>query len=222
MAKSCQDANETTCIDSRPAPPWFAAYTATHHEKRVHEQLRERNVESFLPLYRTRRSWKKRRPEIVDLPLFPNYVFIRISRLERTVVLSTPGVFSIIGSGPNAWELPEREIEALRQGVALRRVQPHEYLVVGERARVRSGIFEGLEGVIVRKKNNLHIVLTLDQIMRSVAIEVNAEELEPLSQPRQVGYEAISYFHGERDRRLGIVPASVHQSLIPRVANENI
>ena len=215
MPESCQDANATERNDSRPAPRWFAAYTATHHEKRVHEQLSERNVESFLPLFSTRRSWKKRTPEIVDLPLFPNYVFVRISRPERTAVLSTPGVFSIVGSGPNSWELPEREIEALRQGVALRRVQPHEYLVVGERARVSSGIFEGLEGVIVRKKNNLHIVLTLDQIMRSVAIEVSAEELELLSHPHHAVYETIYHSPGDRDRYPRIDPPHRHQSLKP-------
>ena len=196
MSESCQDTNTTECIDARAARRWFAAYTATHHEKRVHEQLCERNVESFLPSYRTRRIWKKRTPEVVDLPLFPNYVFIHILRSERTAVLSTPGIFSIIGAGPNAWELPEREIEAIRQGVALHRVQPHEYLAVGERARVISGIFEGLEGVIVRKKNDLHIVLTLDQIMRSVAIEVSAEELELVSHRHPAVYETISRYSG--------------------------
>jgi transcription antitermination factor NusG len=192
MPECCHSTSATECHDSRPAPRWFAAYTATHHEKRVHEQLSERNVECFLPTYRTRRSWKKRTPEIVDLPLFPNYIFVCISRPQRLAVLSTPGVFSIVGSGPNVWELPEWEIDALRNAVALHRVKPHEYLVVGERARICSGIFEGLEGVIVRKKNNLHIVLTLDQIMRSVAIEVSAEELESLSQRRHGVYETIS------------------------------
>ena len=181
MPGICQAAIKVESDNSLLGEKWFALYTATHHEKRVHEQLSDRNVESFLPLYSARRSWKKRTPEIVDLPLFPNYVFVHISRRERTAVLSTQGVYSIVGAGPNAWELPEREIGALRNAVALRRVQPHEYLVVGERARVCSGIFKGLEGVIVLKKNNLHIVLTLDQIMQSVAIEVSAEELEPLS-----------------------------------------
>lgn len=122
----------------------------------------------------------------------------------------------MVGSGSNAWELPEREIEALRQGVALRRVQPHEYLVVGERARVRSGIFEGLEGVIVRKKNDLHIVLTLDQIMRSVAIEVSAEELELVSHPHGTADKVIRQLSGERDWRRSIEPSLAYEALRPR------
>jgi Transcription antiterminator len=159
---------------------WFAVYTTTHHEKHVHTQLAERNVESFLPLYKTRREWKKRAVVTVELPLFPNYVFVQITRNQRASVLGTPGVISIVGSGATSWELPAGEIEALKNGVVHRKVEPHEYLVVGERARVKFGILAGLEGIIVRKKDNLQIVLTLDQIMRSVAIEVSADELEPI------------------------------------------
>ena len=108
-------------------------------------------------------------------------IFVRIERGQRTAVLGTPGVFSLVGSAREAWELPEREVEALRSAILLRKLEPHPYLVIGERARVRSGMLAGLEGVIVRRKNNLHIVISLDQIMRSVAIEVEADELEPLS-----------------------------------------
>jgi transcription antitermination factor NusG len=159
---------------------WFAAYTASHHEKRVSEQLTLRNVDSFLPQYKTRRQWKKKPPIILDLPLFPNYVFVRTSREELRIVLQTPGVYSIVGSGQKVWELPGQEIEALKLGLEERRIEPHPYLVVGERATVISGVLAGLEGVILRKKSSLQIVLSLDQLMQSVVIEVDASELAPL------------------------------------------
>lgn len=164
-----------------PTAKWFAIYTATHHEKRVQEQFLERGIESFLPMYTAHRHWKKRTPITLQLPLFPNYVFVRIAQGKRSTVLSTPGVFSIIGSARNGWELPELEIQALQRGVCCRNVEPHTYLAVGDRARVKSGVLAGLEGVVIRKKNNLQIILTLDQIMRSVAIEVHADELEAIS-----------------------------------------
>lgn len=160
---------------------WHALYTATHHEKYVKEHLTSRGIECFCPLYRAPRQWKKSKRVVLELPLFPNYVFIRISREQRGTVLGAPGVFSIVGSSQEAWELPDREIEALRSGIHQRNVQPHSYLTVGERARVISGSLAGLEGVIVRDKQNFRIVLTLDQIMRSVCIEVDASELEPIS-----------------------------------------
>ncbi len=181
MREDREDAIASSPGDPAPAAKWFAAYTATHHEKHVHQQLTDRHVESFLPLYSTRRQWKKRNPENVELPLFPNYIFVRIARRERAAVLGTPGVFSIVGSQQMAWELPEREIEALRSGLHERKIEPHRYFVIGERARVKSGVLAGLEGVVVRKKNNLQIVLTLEQIMKSVAIEVDARELESVS-----------------------------------------
>lgn len=160
---------------------WVALYTASRHEKQVQRQLEDKNTDAFLPLYNTRREWKKRKAVDIDLPLFPNYVFARIAPGQRAAVLGTPGVFSIVGSSREAWELPERDIEALRSIASMRNSEPHPYLVVGERARVRSGPLAGLEGVIVHKKKNLQIVMSLDQIMRSVAIEVEADELEPLS-----------------------------------------
>jgi transcription antitermination factor NusG len=160
---------------------WVALYTASRHEKQVHRQLADKNTDAFLPLYSARREWKKRKSVDIDLPLFPNYVFARIAREQRAGVLGTPGVFSIVGSSREAWELPEREVEALRSAASQRKLEPHPYLVVGERARVRSGPLAGLEGVIIRKKKNLQIVMSLDQIMRSVAIEVEAHEVEPLS-----------------------------------------
>lgn len=161
-------------------PKWYALYTATHHEKHVLGHLVSRGVECFCPLYSAPREWKKRKRITLELPLFPNYIFIRISGEQRGVVLGAPGVFSIVGSSQDAWELPDREIEALRSGLQHRNVQPHSYLSVGERARVVSGPLAGLEGVIVRDKQNCRIVLTLDQIMRSVCIEVDATELEPV------------------------------------------
>ena len=160
-------------------PRWFAVYTTPRHEKHVSEILAERQIETFLPLYRANRQWKKSRPVVLDLPLFPTYVFVRIARQARGVVLGTPGVLSIVGSSKEAWPLPELEIDALRSGLLERKIEPHPYLVVGERVRIMAGVMAGVEGVLVRKKSDLRVVLSLDTIMRSVAVEVNADDIEP-------------------------------------------
>jgi transcription antitermination factor NusG len=161
-------------------PRWFAVYTTPRHEKHVSEILAERQIETFLPLYRANRQWKKSSPVVLDLPLFPTYVFVRIARQARGVVLGTPGVLSIVGSSKEAWPLPELEIDALRSGLLERKIEPHPYLVVGERVRIMAGVMAGVEGVLVRKKNDLRVVLSLDTIMRSVAVEVNANDIEPV------------------------------------------
>jgi transcription antitermination factor NusG len=171
----------STVSDS--ALQWFAAYTTPRHEKHVGEVLAERNIESFLPLYRTVRQWKKSSPVTLELPLFPCYLFVRINRAARGAVLSLPGVVSIVGSPKEPWPLPQLEVEALRLGARLGKAEPHPYIRVGERVRIKSGLMAGVEGILVRKKNECRFVLTLEAIMRSVAVEVDASELELVDQP---------------------------------------
>ncbi len=158
---------------------WFAAYTNSHHEKRVAAQLAERRIESFLPLYATRHRWKNRCEMNLDLPLFPNYVFVRVDPRKRVRVLEVPGVVSLVGFGRTLAPLPDFEIEALRSAIGQRKIEPHPYLVIGERVRIKAGPMTGMEGVLVRRKSNFRVVLALDAIMQSVVVEVDADELEP-------------------------------------------
>jgi transcription antitermination factor NusG len=60
----------------------------------------------------------------------------------------------------------------------MHKVEPHPYLKVGERVRIKTGLMAGVQGILVRKKSEFRVVLTLDAIMRSVAVEVDADDLE--------------------------------------------
>jgi transcription antitermination factor NusG len=160
---------------------WFATYTHSHHEKRVASHFAGRGIESFLALYSARHRWKNRCEMDLELPLFPNYVFVHIDPRERVRVLEVPGVQSLVGFGRTLAPLPHLEIEALRAGVGHRGIEPHPYLAIGERVRITAGPMNGLEGVLVRKKNDFRVVLALDVIMRSVAVEVDAGDLEPVA-----------------------------------------
>jgi transcription antitermination factor NusG len=93
---------------------WYALWTTPRHEKRVVQHLRERDVEAFLPVYQAERVWKKRPMTVIDLPLFPSYVFVRIGRSARGMVLGTPGVHSIVGNGREHVPLSDAEIAILR------------------------------------------------------------------------------------------------------------
>lgn len=196
MSETCElepsnfecDKAGSTC---EPAPQWFAAYTTPRHEKYVSEMLTERRVETFLPLYRSGRQWKKSSPVVLELPLFPTYVFVRIARNARAAVLSMPGVISIVGSSKDPWPLPDREIEALRLGMQAHKIEPHPYLRIGERVRVKSGVMAGVEGVLTRKKNEFRVILAFDAIMRSVSVEVDADDLEPVAALAEMLEEAV-------------------------------
>ncbi len=181
-SQKTQDGLAAGAVRAQESWRWFAAYTTSRHEKRVAEYFAQREIEHHLPLYRVLRKWRDGSRVSLDLPLFPSYIFVRIGVEERVRVLSVPGVLAIVGgTGGAPAPLPDAEIEALRTGVKQGRVEPHPLLTVGERARIRGGAFAGMEGIVVRKKNSFRVVLTLQQIMQSVAVEVDERDLEPAS-----------------------------------------
>jgi transcription antitermination factor NusG len=161
-------------------PRWYAIYTCARHEKRVAEQLAQRRVEFFLPLYDAVHRWKDRRMH-VQLPLFPGYIFVHFPLAERLRVLELPSVVRIIGFNGAPAPLPDDEIVSLRDGLAAHlRAEPHPYLKVGRRVRVRRGPLAGRDGILLRKKDKLRLVLSIDLIQRAVAVEVDAADVEPL------------------------------------------
>lgn len=160
---------------------WFAVYTSCRHEKRVAQHLDRREIENYLPLYKSRRKWSDGSKVTLDLPLFPGYLFVHIKHTERGHVLGVPGALAVLGgSAHDPIALPDEAINALRTGLDRRTVEPHPLLVAGRRVRIRSGALVGMEGVVLRRQNGFRVVITLEHIARSIAVEVPLEELEPV------------------------------------------
>lgn len=172
--------NPATSKDLETSKSWFAVFTMPRHEKRVETHLCLREVENFLPLYQRQRQWKDGSKGVLRLPLFPNYVFVRIEHSGRIVVLKVPGVISIVGCGPQPWPVPDGYIHWLRDGLRERKIEPYPYLAVGASVRIRSGIMRGMEGVLLRRKDNIRVVLTVEAIMRSITVEVEIDDIEPV------------------------------------------
>jgi transcription antitermination factor NusG len=169
------------CGSAAPTAGWFAVYTTSRHEKRVAQHLGQREIEHFLPLYRSKRKWKDGSRVTLELPLFSGYVFVRIQRNERGRVLEVPGAVAVVtGTGGDLAAVPDATIEALRTGLRDSDAKPHPALTFGQRARICSGAFAGLHGIVVRQKNHCRVVLTLENIMRSFSVELAVEDLEPL------------------------------------------
>jgi len=159
-------------------PHWYAAYTCAKHEKRVAEQFTERALENFLPQYESVRRWRDRRVKL-QMPLFPGYVFVRLALRDRLRALETPSVVRLVGFNGHPIALPDKEMEALRACVEARlAAEPHAYLTVGRRVRIKTGPLAAMEGVLIRKKNRYRVVLSLDLIARSAAVEVDAADVQ--------------------------------------------
>jgi transcription antitermination factor NusG len=160
-------------------PAWWALYTRHQHEKMVATMLAAKGFEVFLPLYESMRRWKDR-SMLLSLPLFPCYVFVRGTTQRRAQVVTTPGIHMILSDSGQVAVIPETEIEAIRRVVDGRfRVDPHPFLKCGQRVRVRRGSLAGVEGILVRKKSQCRLVLTVDMLQQSVGVEIDASDVEP-------------------------------------------
>jgi transcription antitermination factor NusG len=158
---------------------WYALYTCPRHEKRVVQQIEQHSISCFLPLYRSVRRWKDRRKEL-ELALFPGYVFVRIALQDRLRVLQLASVVRFVSFNGYPLPLPQGEMEALMTGLRSGvRAEPHPYLTVGRRVRVKLGPLAGSQGILVRRKDKFRVVLSLELIMRSVAVEVDEADVEP-------------------------------------------
>ncbi len=157
-------------------PEWFAIYVMPRHEKRIAEHLRVRQIEYFLPLYEARHRWKDGSKVTVQLPLFPSYLFVRTIRSQRGRALEVSGVLSAVGKRELS-VIPETYIDSLRKAVNCGKVEPHPYLAAGKLVRVRSGVLEGLQGIVLRQKSSCRVILSLQLIMSSVAVEVDIADL---------------------------------------------
>ncbi len=163
-----------------PERRWFAVFTVPQNEKSVVRHLGMREIESFLPAYETVHVWKNRQRIKTILPLFPTYLFVHIHARERVRVLESPGVLHIIGNGRESIPVADADIENLRASVAARLVEPWRDLVIGEKVRVKSGILQGVQGTLVRRSGGDRFVLSFETINQHAAIQVSAEDLEPV------------------------------------------
>lgn len=166
-------------------PRWYALHTCSRHEKAVAAQLEQNSLECFLPVFQTLRRWKDRRVK-VDFPLFPGYLFVNIPLRDRMRVLQVHGVVRLVGMN-HAEPIPDEQIQALRDGIEQRlKLEPYPFLRIGRRVRVKRGPLLGAEGFLVRKRDNFRLVISLELIGRSVALEIDAADIEPVnSMPTQ-------------------------------------
>jgi transcription antitermination factor NusG len=165
-----------------PVECWYALHTQARHEKAVEHKLRERGVETFLPLVTEIHRWSDRKKK-VQLPLFSSYVFARLtpSKVDRLRVLTIDGVFSFVGVRGEGTPIPEEQIQAVRalveEGLPW---SAHPFLKIGQRVRIRSGALNGVEGILIDRAGESTLVISVDAIQRSLAVRVAGYDVEPI------------------------------------------
>ena len=169
---------------------WFAVATRPRWEKFVNQALEGKGFEAFLPVYTSRRRWSDR-IKVLELPLFAGYLFCRMSlEARRLPVLTTPGVRQIMGIGKTPIPVPEGEIDAVRAIVASGlAAQPWPFVRAGDRVRINGGALDGVEGLLIATKKHHRLVVSVELLRRSVAVEIDqawVEAVGPLPRPATV------------------------------------
>jgi transcription antitermination factor NusG len=162
---------------------WYALYTRHQHEKSVGWSLAARGIEVFLPLYEEIRNWSDRRKKL-NVPLFPCYVFVHSSLDRRAEILMTAGVHGFVSIDNHPAAISPTEIENVRAVARLARIEPHPFLRYGDWVRVKSGPFHGIEAYLLRRKGHAKLVLSVEILQKSVAVEIDAGLTERISRAR--------------------------------------
>lgn len=166
--------------------PWYALRVRPNYEKPVAAALRGKGFQEFLPLVRSKRQWSDR-VKIMDLPLFPGYLFCRLNLDERLPLLTTPGFLYLVGVGKNPEPVDEIEIAGiqavLRSGLT---VTPSPNLVVGQKVQLKHGPLRGLEGVLTKIANRHRIYVSVTLLKRSISVEVDPEWVQPVNADSEV------------------------------------
>ena len=162
---------------------WFAVHTFSRHEKSVCQQLQGKEIQTFLPLYRSSKRWKNGKVG-AELPLFSGYIFVRIDAGRQLSVLQTPGVARFVGFGKEPSPVPDHEIlqleAALSTGID---VAPHPFLAIGQRVQIQIGPLAGLTGILMRDKGRSRVILSVELISKSISVEVDVDGLTPAEDP---------------------------------------
>lgn len=162
---------------------WFAIQVIPQHECKVASQLRYKGQEEFLPMVTSSRQWSDR-SKVSERPLFPGYVFCRVKRSSFRVILDTPGVHRIVSFGGHAHPIADEEITSLQQVLTSgREVAPVSYLKLGQRVEVIDGPLRGVTGIVTRVKNRNRLLISVDMLMRSIAVDVALGELSACDPP---------------------------------------
>jgi transcription antitermination factor NusG len=174
--------------------PWFALQVRTRHEAAIAGFLEAKGYQQFVPLYKFKKRWSDR-IKTMEAPLFPGYLFCRFDPQYRLPILKTPGVIQIVGYDRIPTPIDETEIDAVQTLVASGlQTQPWPFLAVGERVRIESGSLRGLDGIVVKMKENHRLVVSITLLRRSVAVEIDSALVEPFSRSTASSQETQTKF----------------------------
>jgi transcriptional antiterminator RfaH len=161
----------------RTAPQWFALRVKSRHEHVVALAIQEKGFDEFLPLYQRTAQWSDR-TKTIPSPLFPGYLFCRLSPEDRFHILTIPGALHFVANGKELIPMAETEIHALQVAVRAKlNAEPIPFVDHGPRLLLNCGPLAGVQGFLVEEPRR-RLVISLSSFQRSVAIEMEGMATE--------------------------------------------
>lgn len=164
-------------VDEPQRDPWFVLRTRSNHESLVEQSLRQREINAYLPRHRVVSRSKDRRT-LLEMPLFPGYVFVqpRLEQFEKIRTVRGSCGFVVQGNKPAA--MPRKDLEAVRilagSGAEL---AVNSQLIPGQRVEVIAGPFMGVQGELIQVKSQDRLVINAHLVSSSVSVEVDSDEV---------------------------------------------
>jgi transcription antitermination factor NusG len=176
------EGSEAVANGGQEVESWYAVQTRARHEKAAANRLSERGVTTFLPTVTEVHRWNDRK-KTVQLPLFSCYLFVKLmpGNEERQRVLRTDSVLGLVGAQGVGTPIPSNQIDAVRTLVTEQfPCHPHPFLKTGQRVRIRGGALDGIEGIFLSRQGERRLVISVDAMQRSLAIQVEGYDVEPI------------------------------------------
>jgi transcriptional antiterminator RfaH len=159
---------------------WFTLFTMPNHEKIVCGNLNKIGIESFLPMRKEMRQWSDRKMK-VEVPYFPNYLFVNIRKVDRYKVFEVPGVVRYLDSNQNPTVMREKEINIIKTLESAGKFEvTSENFSKGDLVVITSGPLKNLQGVLIDKKGTKRLLLQIESIKRNLLVDVAAYSLKKI------------------------------------------
>ncbi len=162
---------------------WHVIYVKARHEKRVHADLLEKKIESYLPLKKEMHQWSDRK-RWIEVPLFSSYVFVRVLPEEFNRVYLVPGFVKFVATAGKPGVIPDRQIEDIRRVVDYfaTDIEVLEGNYEGSEAEVTSGPLTGLKGEVVELVNGKTFVIRVEGLDKLLNVKVPVGAVRLLSE----------------------------------------
>lgn len=165
-----------TCTGSGDTEHWYLLQCKPNQQTRAELHLRNQHYTLYTPTTRVQRIVRRQQVERTE-PVFPGYLFIRLSQQSNWSALqSTRGVSRLVGFNGQPSIVPDSLVEALQN-----RFNPDlaatPLYAPGDKVRIAEGPFRDVEAIVKAVTPDARIVVLLNLLQGQHALTFPATQL---------------------------------------------